>query len=128
MNLRLIVMFTNVEYREREKENVGDRPAKVNDKKGKKKTPALQTTFTVKTLLIFFEYILEFFINSSPPTSNSVYQQNFMGKTLKIVINNNNNNCASAGVTLAPGLPSLLVSMGNGRYIDFYELFKKVTE
>ena len=41
---------------------------------------------------------------------------------------NNNNSCASAGVTLAPGLPSLLVNMGNGRYIDFYELFKKVTE
>ena len=111
-----------------EKEKVGDRPAKVNEKKGKKKTPALQTTFTVKTVLIFFEYILEFFINSSPPTSNSVYQQNFMGKTLKIVMNNNNN-CASAGVSLAPGLPSVLVYMGNGRYIDFYlELFKKVTE
>lgn len=98
----------------------------MNEKKSKKKTPALQTTFTVKTLLIFFEYIFEFLINRSPPASNSVYQQNFMGKTLKIIMNNNN--CASAGVNLAPGLPSLLVSMGNGRYIDFYELFKKVTE
>lgn len=110
-----------------EKEKEGDRPAKLNEKKSKKKAPVLQTTFTVKTLLIFFEYISEFLINRSPPASNSVYQQNFMGKTLKIIMNNNNN-CASAGVTLAPGLPSLLVSMGNGRYIDFYELFKKVTE
>ena len=102
MKLRLIVMFTNVEYREREKGKVGDRPAKLNEKKSKKKTPALQTTFTVKTLLIYFEYIFEFFINRSPPASNSVYQQNFMGKTLKIVMNNNNN-CASAGVTLLLG-------------------------
>ena len=70
MKLRLIVMFTNVEYRERR-----DRPAKLSEKKSKKKTPALQTTFTVKTLLIFFEYIFEFLINRSPPASNSVYQQ-----------------------------------------------------
>lgn len=111
-----------------EKEKEGDRPAKLNEKKSKKKAPVLQTTFTVKTLLIFFEYIFEFLINRSPPASNSVYQQNFMGKTLKIIMNNNNNNCATAGVNLAPGLPSLLVNMGNGRYIDFYELFKKVTE
>lgn len=98
MKLQLIVMFTNVEYRERERR---DKPAKLNEKKSKKKTPALQTTFTVKTLLIFFEYIFEFLINRSPPASNSVYQQNFMGKTLKIM--NNNNNCASAGVTLLLG-------------------------
>lgn len=40
-----------------EKEKEGDRPAKLNEKKSKKKAPVLQTTFTVKTLLIFFEYI-----------------------------------------------------------------------
>ena len=53
-------------------EKEGDRPAKLNEKKSKKKTPALQTTFTVKTLLIFFEYIFEFLINRSQPASNSV--------------------------------------------------------
>jgi len=82
-----------------EKEKEGDGPAKLNEKKSKMKKPALQVTFTVKTLL---EYIFEFLINRSPPASNSVYQQNFMGKTLKIIINHYNN-CASAGVTLLLG-------------------------
>ena len=66
-----------------EKEKVGERTAKLNEKKSKKKTPALQATFTVQTLLIFCEYIFEFVINRSPPASNSVYQRNFMGKNVK---------------------------------------------
>ena len=121
MKLRLIVMFTNVEYRERESRR---QTSEGEREKGQEENACTADYFYCQNPT----YILEFFINSSPPTSNSVYQQNFMGKTLKIVMNNNNN-CASAGVNLAPGLPSVLVYMGNGRYIDFYlELFKKVTE
>ena len=42
------------------------------------------TAFTVRTLLIFLQYIFEFFINKALPPSNSVvYRQNFKGKNVK---------------------------------------------
>ena len=44
---------------------------------------SLSTALTVKTLLIFLEYIFELFINTALPASNSVYGQNFMGKNVK---------------------------------------------
>ena len=38
------------------------------------------TAFTVKTMLVFVEYIFQFFINKALLASNSVHRQNFMGK------------------------------------------------
>ena len=35
---------------------------------------------TVKTMLVFLEYIFQFFINQALPVSNSVDRQNFKGK------------------------------------------------
>ena len=34
-------------------------------------------------MLVFLEYIFQFFMNKALPTSNSVDQQNFMGKSVK---------------------------------------------
>ena len=45
------------------------------------------SAFTVKTLLIFLKYIFEYFlINTAPPASNSIYRQNFMWKSLEIIV------------------------------------------
>ena len=44
---------------------------------------SLSTALTVKTLLIFLEYIFELLINTALPASNSVYGQNFMSKNVK---------------------------------------------
>ena len=38
------------------------------------------TALTVKTMLVFLEYIFQFFINKALPAPNSVHRQNFMGK------------------------------------------------
>ena len=38
---------------------------------------------TVKTMLVFLEYIYRFFLSKALPASNSVNQQNFMGKSVK---------------------------------------------
>ena len=48
---------------------------------------SLSTALTVKTLLIFLEYIFELLINTALPASNSVYRQNFMGKNVKRNLN-----------------------------------------
>ena len=40
------------------------------------------TSFTFNALLIFLEYLFEFLINTAPPASDSVYQQNFTAKKL----------------------------------------------
>ena len=43
---------------------------------------------TVKTMLVFLEYIFQFFINQALPVSNSVDRQNFKGKkVLKMKFN-----------------------------------------
>ena len=41
---------------------------------------SLNTAFTVKSALIFLEYIFEFLMNTAPLASNSVYRQNFGGE------------------------------------------------
>ena len=41
------------------------------------------TTLTVETMLVFLEYIFHFFLSKALPASNSVDQQNFMGKSVK---------------------------------------------
>ena len=38
------------------------------------------TALTVKNMLVFLEYIFQFFIDKALPASNSFDQQNFMGK------------------------------------------------
>ena len=41
---------------------------------------SLNTAFTVKTALIFLEYISEFLMNTAPSASKSVYRQDFIGE------------------------------------------------
>ena len=41
---------------------------------------SLNTAFTVKSALIFLEYIFEFLMNTAPLASKSVYRQNFGGE------------------------------------------------
>ena len=41
-----------------------------------------RTSFTVKSPLVFVEYIFQFFINKALLASNSVHRQNFMGKNV----------------------------------------------
>ena len=40
------------------------------------------TTLTLETMLVFLEYIFQFFINIAPPAVNSVDRKTFMGKTV----------------------------------------------
>ena len=44
---------------------------------------SLSTALTVKIMLVFLEYIFQFFINKALPASNSVDRQNFTGKSVK---------------------------------------------
>ena len=48
---------------------------------------SLSTALTVKTMLVFLEYIFQFFINKALTASNSVDRQNFVGKSVTEMIN-----------------------------------------
>ena len=47
-------------------------------------------------MLVFLEYIFQFFINNALPASNSVDRQNFMGKSVKDDQFNSTTNCCGA--------------------------------
>ena len=44
------------------------------------------TAFRFNSLLIFLEHLFEFLINTTPPASDSIYQQKFTAKKLQILL------------------------------------------